>query len=201
MNSPLPNSKVTSINNPTWSLRRATIADIPAIARLIEASAFELCGKDYAREQIQGALQGTFGVDTQLIRDQTYWMVEGPGGLAAAGGWSFRATLFGSDKHPERAAEPAERLDPAHDAARIRAFFVAPTAARLGLGQRLLQHCEGQAKMHGFQKLTLFATLSGRRLYETCGFVADPPVDYEVAAGTWMRFVPMHKLIDKPQSA
>lgn len=201
MNSRLPNSRATSINNTTWLLRLATIDDIPAIARLIEVSAFGLGKSDYAPEQIQGALQGTFGVDTQLIRDQTYWLVEGPDGLAAAGGWSFRTTLFGGDKHAERVVEPAGQLDPETDAARIRAFFVAPTAARQGLGRRILKHCEDQAKTHGFQKLTLFATLPGQRLYEACGFVADMPVDYEVAAGTLMRFVPMHKAIDDPRSA
>jgi GNAT superfamily N-acetyltransferase len=128
-------------------------------------------------------------------------LVEGLEGLAAAGGWSFRTTLFGGDKHVQRAVAPPERLDPAIDAARIRAFFVAPNAARQGLGRRLLQHCEDQAKSHGFRKLTLFATLPGLRLYEACGFTADPPVEYEVAAGTLMTFVPMHKTINDPGSA
>jgi GNAT superfamily N-acetyltransferase len=179
-------------------LRLATIDDIPAIASLIESSAYGLSKNDYAPEQIDGALQGTFGVDTQLIRDQTYWLVEGPAGLAAAGGWSFRTTLFGGDKHAERVPE---RLNPATDAARIRAFFVAPNAARQGLGRRLLQHCEAEAKSQGFRRLTLFATLPGLRLYEACGFTADSPVEYEVAPGTLMTFVPMHKTIGDPGSA
>ena len=201
MNSRLPSSRVTSINNNTWLLRLATIDDVPAIVRLIETSAYGLGKNDYAPEQIQGALQGTFGVDTQLIYDQTYWLIEGPEGLAAIGGWSFRTTLFGGDNHAARAGKPAEPLDPATDAARIRAFFVHPNAARQGLGRRLLQHCEDQAKAQGFRTLTLFATLPGVRLYEACGFTADAPVEYEVVPATMMTFVPMHKSIDDLRNA
>jgi GNAT superfamily N-acetyltransferase len=179
-------------------LRLATIDDIPAIDRHIKSSAYGLGKNDYAPEQIQGALQGTFGVDTQLIRDQTYWLIESPEGLAATGGWSFRTTLFGGDKHAERVDVSPEQLDPATDAARIRAFFVAPNAARQGLGRRLLQHCEDQARTHGFRKLTLFATLPGLRLYKACGFKADAPVEYEVVTGTFMTFVPMHKTLEVP---
>jgi GNAT superfamily N-acetyltransferase len=179
-------------------LRLATIDDIPALVQLIETSARGLGKDDYTAAQIQGALQGTFGVDTQLIRDGTYWLFEGPKGIMAAGGWSYRTTLFGGDQHADRVAS---LLDPAVDAARIRAFFVHPDAARQGLGRRLLMQCEAEAMARGFHKLTLFATLPGLRLYETCGFTADPPLDYEVVAGTQMTFVPMHKTIPGPPSA
>src|SRR6185295_1379474 len=93
-------------------LRRATMADLPALGPLIAASARELSRGDYTPEQVEGALRGAFGTDTQLIRDGSYFVIEAEGRLAGCGGWSRRRTLFGSDA---RAGRDATELDPARD--------------------------------------------------------------------------------------
>jgi len=63
------------------------------------------------------------GLDTQLIDDGTYFVVEQDGLVAGCGGWSRRATLYGGDSSPGRDAAP---LDPAKDAARVRAMYTHP---------------------------------------------------------------------------
>jgi len=196
MNSPSRSWRAISINSAPPRL--ATLADVERLQALIETSARGLSDGDYSAAQIDAALQGTFGVDTQLIRDDTYWVIEAAQQIVAAGGWSYRATLFGGDQH---AARIANLLDPSRDAARIRAFFVHPTAARRGFGRRLLEICEREAALRGFSKLTLLATLPGRRLYEACGFVADVGVNQELVGGVKMPFVPMHKSLSPPSSA
>ena len=130
-----------------FKLRKAALADIPAIRPLIEASVRGLQSHDYTPAQIEGALASVYGVDSQLISDGTYFVVEAeaaqqPPVLAACGGWSKRRTLFGGDQYQGR--EP-ELLDPACDAAKIRAFFVHPQWARRGLGTLILQACEKAA--------------------------------------------------------
>ena len=174
------------------SLRLATLDDIPALEALIARSARVLGAADYTPAQIEGALRGAFGVDRQLLTDGTYFVLEDAGELLACGGWSFRRTLFGGDARADR---DASRLDPARDAARIRAFFVDPGHARQGLGARLLAHCEADARRHGFTRFELMSTLPGLRLYARCGYVAGEPVDYPLGAGLTIRFVPMHKCL------
>ncbi|RPI77426.1 MAG: GNAT family N-acetyltransferase, partial [Desulfobacteraceae bacterium] len=117
-----------------YKIRKAELNDCPEIEKLIALSARGLSAQDYTPEQIEGALQGAFGVDTQLIKDGTYFVVEAGGLLVGCGGWSKRKTLFGSDKRESR--DPAE-LDPAIDPAKIRAFFVHPEWARKGIGRAL----------------------------------------------------------------
>ncbi len=149
------------------NLRPATAADIPALTALIERSVMIL-QTEYSDAQRRGALGTVFGVDTQLIRDQTYFALETDGQIVACGGWSFRKTLYGADGLNGR--EP-ERLDPASDAARIRAFFVAPDWTRRGLGSRILKACESAARAAGFTRYELGATLSGIPLYSAHGYI------------------------------
>src|SRR5471030_1996475 len=117
-----------------YTFRKATLEDGPSLATLIARSARELSAGDYKPGQVEGALQGAFGVDTQLIRDGTYFAVEKDGAIVSCGGWSKRKTLFGGDANAQR--DP-EELDPRSDAAKIRAFFVDPGHARKGIGRRL----------------------------------------------------------------
>src|SRR6187549_1987289 len=135
-------------------LRRASLADLPLLGPLNAASARELSRGDYTPEQVEGALRGAFGTDTQLIRDGSYFVIEAEGRLAGCGGWSRRRTLFGSDSRTDR---DATELDPLLDAAKIRAFFIHPDFARRGLGSRLLERCEDDAIAHGFSRLELMA--------------------------------------------
>lgn len=172
-------------------IRRATYDDIPSLETIIAASARGLSGGHYAPEQVEGALRGAFGVDTQIIRDGSYFVLESAGRTAGCGGWSRRRTLFGSDARAER---DAGELDPAVDAARIRAFFILPEFARRGLGSLLLEHCEREAVAYGFRRFELMATLPGVRLYSSRGYDGSEPVDWPMADGLSIRFVPMSKL-------
>jgi GNAT superfamily N-acetyltransferase len=173
-----------------FELRKATHADRPALQVLIARSARELGARDYRPEQIEGALRGAFGVDTQLIDDGTYFVVETQGKLVGCGGWSRRRTLFGGDAHSDR---NAQELDPATDPAKIRAFFVDPDYARRGIGRALLERCESEARARGFRRFELMGTLPGVRLYEALGYVGSERVHYPVAPGVTIEFVPMHK--------
>ena len=173
-----------------YQLRPATRTDQSALQRLIARSARALGALDYRPEQIEGALRGAFGVDTQLIDDGTYFVVEQDGQLIGCGGWSRRRTLFGSDSARER---DAGELDPAVDAAKIRAFFVDPDHARRGIGRALLERCESEARARGFTRFELMGTLPGVRLYQACGYQPRERVHYPVAEGVTIEFVPMHK--------
>ena len=109
------------------------------------------------------------GLDRQLVADRTYFIVEEGGRIAGCGGWSRRATLYGGDHTPGR--DP-ELLDPAVDAARVRAMYTHPDFARRGVGRLILQLCEDAARAEGFARLELMGTMSGRPLYESYGFEA-----------------------------
>lgn len=170
--------------------RPATASDVEPIAALITRSARALSSDDYSKDQIEAALEGAWGLDSQLIADGTYFVAEADGRLVACGGWSFRATLFGADSGPDR--EP-RRLDPAREAARVRAFFVDPGWARRGLGRRLLSLCEEAARAAGFGAAELVATLPGERLYAACGYVSQGARPYPLPHGLTIAFVPMVK--------
>jgi GNAT superfamily N-acetyltransferase len=176
-----------------YQLRPATRADLQALQQLIARSARELGACDYRPEQIEGALRGAFGVDTQLIDDGSYFVAELDGQLCGCGGWSRRRTLFGGDSHRER---DAAELDPRIDAARIRAFFVHPDHARRGIGRALLQRCESEARARGFTRFELMGTLPGVRLYEALGYQPGTLVRYPVADGVMIEFIPMRKESD-----
>jgi GNAT superfamily N-acetyltransferase len=151
-----------------FRIQTATEADIPRLATLIERSVRGLQAGDYSPEQMDGSLGTVFGVDTQLIADRTYLIaLHSSGAIAGCGGWSRRKTLFGSDHASVR--EP-ELLDPATDAAKIRAFFVDPELARRGVGTLILEACEAAAMAAGFRCFEMGATLTGEKLYRLRGY-------------------------------
>jgi GNAT superfamily N-acetyltransferase len=119
-------------------------------------------------------------VDTQLIEDQTYFLIEAEGEIVACGGWSKRATLFGGDQ-AKTGADPL--LDPSVDPARIRAFFVDPRMARRGLGRQLIAACITAAKVVGFKSLELVSTLPGEPLYLASGFAVTERFDLTLPEG------------------
>ncbi|CAN5153121.1 GNAT family N-acetyltransferase [soil metagenome] len=159
-------------------LRLATPADIPALDRLIPASIRVLGAGFYTERQIEAAVMHVFGVDTQLIEDGTYYVAEADGEIVGCGGWSRRATLYGSDR--AKGGSPDPLLDPGRDAARIRAFFVAPAWARRGIGSAIIRRCEAEAAAAGFRALELVATLPGERLYARHGYAAEERLEVEV---------------------
>lgn len=172
-------------------LRLAIAQDIPALRALIDASVRTLQAGDYSAEQLAGALGTVLGVDSQLIADGTYFVVESEAGqLAGCGGWSKRRTLFGSDR---AAAREDDLLDPRVDAAKIRAFFVHPDFARQGIGTRLLEACEQAACQAGFRRFEMGSTLTGVNLYRLRGYTVIERIEVPLANGASYPVVRMAK--------
>jgi GNAT superfamily N-acetyltransferase len=176
---------------PPWQPRLARIGDAVVLEALIRRSARALSRGHYSDVEIDAAIDHVFGVDSELIADGTYFVIEDRGGPIACGGWSRRRTLFGGDQF---AARDDALLDPLHDAARIRAFFVDPDYAGRGLGAALLATCEHAALAAGFRTLELMATLPGVGFYKRKGFMPGKPIIHD-AGGTPIPFVPMRKVL------
>ncbi len=174
------------------AIRTATTADIPALEALIEASVRRLQAQDYSPAQLDAALGAVFGVDRQLIADETYLIAERQGQLVGCGGWSRRRTLFGADAVADR---DDSLLIPGVDAARIRAFFVHPDAARQGVGASILSACEAAAARAGFTALELGATLTGLPFYRRYGFEAAETRQAPLPGGESLAIVAMRKVI------
>lgn len=155
-----------SDETPTLAHRLASADDIPALKRLMEAAIAELQKPFLDAVQI-AASRALMGLDTQLIEDGTYFIVEIGGELAGCGGWSRRATLYGGDQTPGRSAS---LLDPAREPARIRAMYTHPAHARRGVGRRIIELCEAAAGAEGFGRMELMSTLAGAPLYRACGY-------------------------------
>jgi len=196
-----------------FQLRLAKDVDVAALHGLIEASVRGLCAgspkttgpgrwgtettSDYTPAQIEGALGTVLGLDTQLIRDRTYFVAEAVDEnadaqkrLAGCGGWSKRKTLFGSDRGPER--EP-ELLDPAVDAAKVRAIFVHPDFARQGLGSLILATVENAALAAGFTQFEMGSTLTGVPLYRLKGYLEIERIAVPLKNGEALPVVKMVK--------
>lgn len=148
------------------SHRLATLADLTALRALMDQAIAENLKPFLTSGQIE-ASRLIMGLDTQLIDDGTYFLVEEAGALAGCGGWSRRATLYGGNQTPGR--DPA-LLDPAKDAARVRAMYTHPLHTRKGVGRLILGLCEDAARADGFRAIELMATLSGEPLYRACGY-------------------------------
>lgn len=175
-----------------YSIRKATLEDRSGIRQLIAESARGLSREHYNDAQIEAAIATVFGVDTDLIEDGTYFVVESSGVLVACGGWSRRKTLFGGDQF---AARDASYLDPKTDPAKIRAFFVHPDHARKGIAQAILERCETEAAAHGFGALELMATLPGVKFYKACGYSEQGDYELELVEGVKLELVPMKKAL------
>jgi GNAT superfamily N-acetyltransferase len=180
-------------------VRKATAADVPRLREVIEASVRGLQAEDYSPAQIEGALKSVYGVDTQLIADGTYLVAEVSESqeqesqkpeIVACGGWSKRKTLYGGDQY---AAREDSLLDPARDAAKIRAFFVHPDWARRGIGGLILEACETAAREAGFTRLEMGATLSGVAFYRSKGYTALENLEAPLGKGEVLPIVRMAK--------
>ncbi len=147
--------------------RLAVEADLPALKALMHRAIGELQRNFLSAAEI-AASYGLMGLDTQLVADRTYFVVEANGALAGCGGWSRRATLYGGD-HTTAVRNPA-LLDPTTDAARVRAMYTDPAFVRRGVGRLILSLCEAAAGAQGFTRVQLAATLAGVPLYRACGY-------------------------------
>ncbi len=179
-----------------FHIRKAVPADVPRLREVIDASVRGLQSGDYSPEQIEGALQSVYGVDSQLLADGTYLVAElNEAGamrpeIVACGGWSKRKTLYGGDQYAQR---EDSLLDPARDAAKIRAFFVHPDWARRGIGTLILEACENAAREARFTRLEMGATLSGVAFYRAKGYTALENLEVRLSNGEALPIVRMAK--------
>ena len=177
-----------------FRLRIAVAGDIPALHALIAASVRGLMTWAYSPSQLEAALGTWLGVDSQLVADGTYFVVEadvdGRTVMVGCGGWSKRKTPYGSDHRPGR--EDA-LLDPSVDAAKIRAMFVHPEWGRKGIGSMIMDECERAAGKAGFTRFEMGATLSGVPLYEKYGYAAKERVELPLSNGETLPIVRMEK--------
>ncbi len=175
-----------------FHLRVATANDVAAIRTLIAASVRVLQAADYSDAQREGALATVFTVDSQLIADGTYFVaIDEEGRLAGCGGWSFRKTLYGGDHQVEKIAP--ERLDAAVDAAKVRAIFVHPDFARMGVGSLILAAAEEAAVAEGFKRFEMGSTLTGVALYTLKGYLEVERREVPVGGGETIEVVRMVK--------
>lgn len=177
-------------------IRSASPADGDALRDLIENSVRKLQAGDYSKDQMDGALETVFGVDSQLVADGTYFVAEARANgteswaIAGCGGWSKRKTLFGGDAWTAR--EDA-LLDPRKDAAKIRAFFVHPNWARRGVGSKILAACEEAAKAAGFTRYEMGATLTGAKLFGARGYSEVERIEVPLKNGAMLPVIRMEK--------
>ncbi|MDP1632409.1 MAG: GNAT family N-acetyltransferase [Caulobacter sp.] len=150
----------------TLTHRLAEPADVSVLTRLMDLAIGNL-QRDFLDPAQIAASKQLMGLDSQLIADRTYFVIEADGEIAGCGGWSRRATLYGGDHSPGR---DAHGLNPTVDAARVRAMYTPPDFVRRGVGRLILSLCEAAAKAEGFARVELAATLAGQPLYEACGY-------------------------------
>ena len=173
-----------------WPLRIARDEDASALERLIEHVTRTSLARCYSEAQLAVALGPVFGLDRQLIRDGTYFVVKNAGEIIACGGWSKRLAVYGGDR--DRAGADAE-LNPAVDAARVRAFFVHPNWERRGIGQALLEASEAAIRKASFKRIELAATLAGEALYAHHGYAVAERYDAPMPGGMTIAVVRMTK--------
>jgi GNAT superfamily N-acetyltransferase len=177
------------------AIRSAVPADVPALEELIQRSVRGLSEGYYTPRQIESALRHVFGVDSQLIADGTYLVATlgtAGGRIVGCGGWSKRRTLFGGD---QMKSGHDDLLDPATDAARMRAFFVEPSLARHGIGKRVLSACEEAASAAGFTWFELGATLPGEPMYAALGYAVVERISHVMPDGEILPVVLMRQRV------
>lgn len=175
-----------------FSHRIATLDDLGALHKVMARSIAQNQSDFLTPEQIV-ASNKVMGLDSQLVRDGTYFMVESGDRVAGCGGWSFRATLYGGDESVV-AREP-ERLDPATDAAKVRAMYTDPDFTRQGVGSLILSLCEDAARQAGFARVELMATAAGVPLYRAQGYESVEDLQFAHIDGVEVPLLRMEKRI------
>ena len=171
--------------------RLAVADDMPALQQLMTAAIRELLPQFLPPEKVQASF-AVMGVDSQLIADGTYFILEQDGVMAGCGGWSRRATLFG---HNTTAGRDCRLLDPKSEPARVRAMYTAPAFVRLGVGRQILALCESAARAEGFTRVELGATKGGEPLYRACGYVEIERMEVPTSHGVTVPITRMGKTL------
>lgn len=176
---------------PDLRLRLARPQDMPALSALMDRAIGELLQAFLPPEGVRASYE-IMGLDTQLIADGTYFVVEDGEDVAGCGGWSRRATLFGGD---HSAGRDAALLHPATDAARVRAMYTHPDHTRKGVGRMVLDACEAAARAEGFTRVEMAATMGGVPLYRACGYHEIEPFEAATSSGYRVPLIRMGKAL------
>ncbi|ACL94612.1 GNAT family N-acetyltransferase [Caulobacter vibrioides] len=176
---------------PHLRLRLARPEDMPALSALMDRAIGELLQDFLPPEGVKASYE-IMGLDTQLIADGTYFVVEDGAAIAGCGGWSRRATLFGGD---HSAGRDAALLDPKTDAARVRAMYTHPDHTRKGVGRIILDACEAAARAEGFSSVEMAATMGGVPLYRACGYHDIEPFEAVTSTGYRVPLIRMGKAL------
>ena len=179
-----------------FSHRLATLSDLPELTTLMAASIRTLVGAFLDAARVEASFD-FMGLDTQLIEDGTYFVVECEKRIVGCGGWSRRATLFGGDHTQGR---DARLLDPATEPARVRAMYTHPDFVRRGIGRLVLSLCQTAALREGFRSLELMATVAGEPLYRACGFTIIERITLPTSKGLTVPGARMAKRIEVPHA-
>jgi GNAT superfamily N-acetyltransferase len=171
--------------------RLAVAGDIPVLSGLTARAIRDLLPAFLTPAQVNASFE-LMGLDTQLIADATYFVVEDGGAIAGCGGWSRRATLFGGDHTSGR---NAALVDPATEPARVRAMYTDPRFVRRGVGRLILRLCENAARAEGFKTAEMAATLAGEPLYSACGYRVIEPFDGVTRDGARVPLLRMGKAL------
>lgn len=164
---------------------------MPVLSALMDRAIGELLQAFLPPEGVKASFE-IMGLDTQLIADGTYFVVEDAGEIAGCGGWSRRATLFGGD---HSAGRDAALLDPKVDAARVRAMYTHPDHTRKGVGRVVLDACEAAARAEGFTRVEMAATMGGVPLYRACGYHDIEPFEAVTTTGYRVPLIRMGKAL------
>jgi len=177
-----------------WTPRKAVEADVPGLEALIALSVRGLHGPYYSQAQIDASIGTVFGVDRQLVKDGTYFVVESGGAPVGCGGWSRRAAVCGSDS---LRTGPDPEVDPGTDPARVRAFFVHPAWVRRGIGASIMALCEREIAGAGFSSVLILATLPGVPLYASFGYAETGRVRVDMPGGLSIETVRMERTLPR----
>ena len=158
--------------------RLATLDDLDDLREVMRRS-IEALQNEFLTPEQTVASHKVMGLDAQLVRDGTYFIIECQGRIAGCGGWSWRSTLYGGDA--SIVSREPRALDPATEPARIRAMYTDPDFVRRGVGRLVLKLCEDAARRAGFKRATMMATMAGVPLYRACGYAeAEPAISADV---------------------
>ena len=174
-----------------FNYRLATLEDILNIKGLMENSITKLLGNYVNKAELEASFE-SMGLDDQLIKDKTYFLIYSEGLLVGCGGWSNRKTLFGGNHTPNRSND---FLNPNEDAAKIRAMYTHPDWIRMGVGTLILEIAEKEASNSGFKRCELMATLSGIHLYKVRGYKVNEEIIYKSKKGNSVKMFKMTKLL------
>ena len=155
-------------------LKVANAGDAQSIDALMEASTAAIFPAYYDAAQTASSVRFIAQVDPDLLADGTYFVLEADGEVVACGGWSRRGRPYmGSADAPG----DDRYLDPATEAAHLRAMFVRADWTRRGLGRRIIEASEDAARAMGFSRMDLVATLPGIPLYQAAGYTPTAEIE------------------------